>query len=72
MENTQDNSRTIIVISVWAATIPGQQPAWRGSIRTIDGQRMSFSSLTHLNRLLCELSGWEDSPTQQNEDKCSE
>jgi hypothetical protein len=46
----------------------GKQLAWRGSIRTIDGQRMSFRTLTGLNRLLCELSGWNDPPTNSIED----
>jgi hypothetical protein len=68
MENSPDNRRTLLVISIWAETIPGKQLAWRGSIRTIDGQRMNFSTLTSLNRLLCELSGWHDSQMDSIED----
>lgn len=62
MENSQDSNRTMLVISIWVEMIPGNQPAWRGSIRTIDGQRMNFCTLASLNRLVCELSGWHDPP----------
>jgi hypothetical protein len=72
MENFPDSRRTMFVISIWSEMIPGKQLAWRGSIRTIDGQRMSFSTLTGLNRLLCELSGWHDSEMDSIEDLCSE
>ena len=60
MENSADRHRTLLVISIWTETLPGKPPTWRGSIRTIDGQRMNFSTLTDLNRMLCELSGWHD------------
>ena len=52
--------------------MPGKQLAWRGSIRTIDGQRMSFSTLAGLNRLLCELSGWHDFQMDSIDDLRSE
>jgi environmental stress-induced protein Ves len=68
MDNTPDNQRTLLVLSIWAEMTPGKQLAWRGSIRTIDGKRMSFSTLTGLNRLLSELSGWHDSPMDSSED----
>jgi environmental stress-induced protein Ves len=71
MENSADNHRTVLVISIWTEMMAGKQLAWRGSIRTIDGQRMSFGTLTGLNRLLCELSGWNDPPTNSIEDICS-
>ena len=58
MENSPDSRRTLLVISIWAEMFPGKQLAWRGSIRTIDGKRISFNTLTDLNRLLRELSGW--------------
>jgi environmental stress-induced protein Ves len=72
MENSPDSRRTLLVISIWAEMVPSKQLAWRGSIRTIDGQRMSFSTLTGLNRLLCELSGWHDSQMDSIEDLPSE
>jgi hypothetical protein len=68
MENSPDSRRTVLVISIWAEMTSGKQLAWRGSIRTIDGQRMSFSTLTGLNRLLCELSGWHDTQMDSIED----
>ena len=72
MEDNPDNRRTLLVLSIWAEMSPGKPPAWRGSLRTIDGQRMSFSTLTGLNRLLCELSGWHDSPMDSLKDLRSE
>ena len=60
MENIADSHRTLLLISIWAEMIPGKQPAWRGSIRTVDGQRMNFSTLADMNCRLCELSGWQD------------
>jgi hypothetical protein len=72
MENSPDSRRTLLVISIWAEMVPGKQLAWRGSIRTIDGQRKSFSTLTDLNRLLCELSGWNDSQMDSIKDIRSE
>ena len=68
MKNTLDSHRTVFVISIWTEKTTGKQLAWRGSIRTIDGHRMSFCTLTDLNQLLCELSGWLDSPTKSIED----
>jgi len=72
MENSPENHRTLFVISIWAEMIPGKQSAWRGSIRTIDGQRMSFNSLAGLNRKLRELSGWHDPPIDSIDDLFSE
>jgi hypothetical protein len=60
MENHSDNNRTVLVISLWAETLPGKQPAWRGTIRTVDGRRRNFSTLKGLNLILYELSGWQD------------
>jgi hypothetical protein len=60
MENSADRHRTLLVISIWTETLPSKQPAWRGSIRTIDGKRISFNTLAGLNRLLYELTGWHD------------
>ena len=60
MDNTPDSQRTILVLSIWTEMAPGKQLAWRGSIRTIDGQRMRFRTLAGLNQLVCELSGWQD------------
>lgn len=68
MENSAEDHRTILVISMWAEMIPGKPPAWRGSLRTLAGQRMNFTSLIGLNRLLCELSGWHDPPTDTMQD----
>ena len=68
IENSQDSNRTMLVVSIWVEMIPGNQPAWRGSIRTIDGQHIRFSTLTSLNRLVCELSGWSDPPMNIIED----
>jgi hypothetical protein len=48
--------------------IPGKKPTWRGSLRTIDGQRMNYRTLTELNRLLCELSGWHNAQMDSMED----
>lgn len=72
MENTVDRHRTLLVLSIWAEMMPSKQPVWRGSIRTIDGQRMRFNTLAGLNRLLCELSGWHDSTIDEIEDLRSE
>jgi hypothetical protein len=63
MENHPESHHTVFAMSVWAETIPGGQPAWRGTIRALDGRRRSFSTLTDLNLILCELSGWQDSLT---------
>ena len=60
MENSTDGHRIVFVISIWTETMVGKQLAWRGSIRTIDGKRMSFNTLSGLNRLLYELTGWHD------------
>jgi environmental stress-induced protein Ves len=68
MENTTDSHHTVFVISLWSEMKAGEQLAWRGSIRTIDGKRICFSTLDDLTRLLCELSGWLDSPTKLIED----
>jgi hypothetical protein len=68
MENYSECHRTIFVISIWAEMIPGKKPTWRGSLRTIDGQRMNYSTLTELNRLLCELSGWHNAQMDSMED----
>jgi hypothetical protein len=68
MENSPDSRRTIFIISLWAEMTQGKPPVWRGSIRTIDGQRMSFNTLTGLNRILRELSGWHDPPMDQIDD----
>ena len=60
MENPPENPRTIVVISLWTEKHTSGKPAWRGMIRTLDGRRINFSSFTDLNRILCELSGWQD------------
>jgi hypothetical protein len=60
MENPPESNRTVLVISVWTERLPGGQPAWRGTIRAVDGRRRRFGSLTELNRLLHELSGWQE------------
>lgn len=68
MENFPDRHCTFLVMSVWMEMTSGKQPAWRGSIRTIDGQRMGFSTLASRNRLVCELGGWYDPPLESKED----
>jgi environmental stress-induced protein Ves len=72
MVNSNDSHRTVFVISIWTEMMAGKQLTWRGSIRTIDGQRMNYSTLASLNRILCELSGWQDSPMDSIEDMRSE
>jgi hypothetical protein len=62
MENPPDSCQIVLVISVWTEMLPGNQLAWRGSIRSVDGRRRNFNTLTGLNQLLQELSGWQDSP----------
>jgi len=72
MEISPDRRRTMFVISIWADMIPGKESAWRGSIRTIDGQRVSFNTLAGLNRILSELSDWHDPPIDSIDDLLSE
>jgi hypothetical protein len=67
MENISNSQRTLFVISIWAEVTHGKPPVWRGSIRTIDGQRKDFNSFAGLNRLMGELSGWQDPPEDTNE-----
>lgn len=68
MENYPDRPCTFLVMSVWAELTPGKPPVWRGSIRANEGQRLGFSTLASLNRLVCELSGWYDPPPESQED----
>jgi hypothetical protein len=68
MENPPDNPRTVLVMSLWAESLPDGQLAWRGTIRAVDGRRRSFSTLQDLNRLLVELSGWQDAPCGSEDD----
>lgn len=67
MNNPPDISRTVLVLSLWAETLPGEQYIWRGTVRTVDGKRMTFNTLQDLNRILQELSGWQDSSDQDSD-----
>jgi len=60
MENSTDSHHIVLVISIWTEMKAEKQLAWRGSICTIDGKKMSFNTLAGLNRLLYELTGWHD------------
>ncbi len=42
-------------------------PIYRGTLETLAGQTFKFSTLTELNRLLCEVCGWIDTPCSLNE-----
>jgi hypothetical protein len=48
------------LISLWQENAQGGFSWWRGTLVTASEQRLHFSSLAELNRLLCELSGWQD------------
>jgi hypothetical protein len=37
---------------------------WHGSLEMPSGQRFDFSTLAELERLLCELGGWVEPPSQ--------
>jgi hypothetical protein len=63
MDNPLNTPRTVLVLSLWAEMQSGGQLAWRGTIRTVDGQRKNFSTLPGLNRILSELTGWQDAST---------
>ncbi len=42
-------------------------PVFHGTLETVAGQKFEFSTLAELNRLLCEVGGWIDTPTLVNE-----
>ena len=50
------------VISLWVEGPAGERAAWRGALVTTAEQRLYFSTLAELNRLVCELAGWQDPP----------
>jgi len=50
------------LISLWVDRSDGLLPVWRGALVTAAQQRLYFSTLTELNRWLCELAGWQDPP----------
>lgn len=41
-------------------------PVIRGTLETVAGQKFEFSTLDELNRLLCEICGWIDTPPSVN------
>jgi selenocysteine lyase/cysteine desulfurase len=46
------------LISLWIDHPQSGLPLWRGALVTAADQRLHFSTLAELNRLLCELAGW--------------
>lgn len=48
------------LISLWLDHPDNGLPLRRGVLVTAADQRLHFSSLAELNRLLCELAGWQD------------
>lgn len=48
------------LISLWLDDSAPDVPLWRGALVTTAEQRLHFSSLAELNRLLCELAGWQE------------
>ena len=72
MDNYPENRRIMFVVSMWAEQQYGRSLTWRGSIRTVDGQSLNFTTLTGLNQLLSGLSGWFDPPTTSVEEPSSE
>ncbi len=59
MDHSDTPRRAKYLLSIW---YEGQDEAsvWRGFIETAAQQRLYFSTLAELNRLLCELGGWMD------------
>jgi hypothetical protein len=53
--------RSWYVISIWAERQPDRPPVWRGSVETVEGERMYFTTLVELNQLLITIGGWTDS-----------
>ncbi len=72
MDNNPDHRRVLFVISMWAEPQYGRSLTWRGSIRTIDGQCLNFTTLMGLNQLLSGISGWHDPPTTSIEEPSGE
>ncbi len=49
-------------LTIWSERRSDLPPVWHGMIQVGGGQSFGFSTLTELERLLCELGGWMDPP----------
>jgi hypothetical protein len=61
MNGSDAPRRTSYLLSIWHEEQEEAQ-VWHGFIETAAQQRLDFSTLAELNRLLCELGGWMDPP----------
>jgi hypothetical protein len=62
--DTASRHRISYLLSVWVEHTNDDLPMWRGVLVTAAGQRLHFSTLAQLDRWLCELTGWQDPPSE--------
>jgi hypothetical protein len=60
--DTASRRSSSYLVSFWVDRSANGDSVWRGVLVTAAGQRLPFSTLTQLNRWLCELAGWQDPP----------
>lgn len=56
------------IISIRSEYQSSGLPRFCGRLETIAGQKFEFSTLTELNRLLCDVLGWIDTPPLAEEE----
>lgn len=56
-------TRASFVIVIWPVS-RNETARWRGVVEAASGERFYFHTLTDLNRIVCELGGWQDPPAQ--------
>ncbi|MBV6396459.1 MAG: hypothetical protein HFACDABA_02057 [Anaerolineales bacterium] len=61
--NAISPTRASFVIVIWPES-HDETLQWRGTVEAASGARFYFHTLTDLNRIVRELGGWQDPPTQ--------
>ena len=67
MLGTSTSHQVIYTLSIRSIHYPLGPPIFHGTLETLGGQKFEFSTLFELNRLLCEICGWIDTPPSVNE-----